>query len=328
MSRIDDERDAARVAERIALQRREEEQKAKDRASADSAFAKLVGQQKEAKAKAQRDAVGRSAVEKLLEEQEGQRSGEAAHTATSTVTEKGQARSAAARGRGALERKAFEATLKEGSTAQEKRAEAGKNVEVAESSHRGEAHAAEGRAEGRRGDARAGSDVLNERREEGAHPGQPARGGAPAAQGELQADADKGGGQGGQKKDEKPSDPLGGGFRFNPALMAPVPVAQAKKSSGSDRLRALASEIAQKIVERVRVGTNAAGRAEFQIDLRSEVLSGLSIKVSSSGGKIAAVFSGSDREVMKLLREQQEALEQALTRRGLQVEELRIEDRA
>jgi len=76
------------------------------------------------------------------------------------------------------------------------------------------------------------------------------------------------------------------------------------------------------------VGTNAAGNAEFQIDLRSTVLSGLSIKVSGGNGRIRATFAGSDREVLKLLEDNKDALKQALGGRGLSLEELRIEVRA
>ncbi len=146
--------------------------------------------------------------------------------------------------------------------------------------------------------------------------------------GALRADADAGGGKGsgGGGKDKKEGgSEMGAGFRFNPALMAPVPVAKPKDMAGSERLRAMANEIAQKIVDRIRVGTNAAGNAEFQIDLRSDVLSGLSIKVSAKNGKISAVFSGTNREVLKMLEEQSEGLRGALGGRGLRHEDVRFE---
>ena len=116
-------------------------------------------------------------------------------------------------------------------------------------------------------------------------------------------------------------------FRFNPALMAPVPVATPKDSKSSEGARAIATEIAQKIVERVRVGTDRAGRAEFQIELRGDVLSGLSIRISAGNGKIQASFTASDRAVTKLLRKNADQLRQALGKRGLTLEELRIEER-
>lgn len=109
--------------------------------------------------------------------------------------------------------------------------------------------------------------------------------------------------------------------------MAPVPVAQAKEASGSERLRKVANELAQKIVERVRLGTNAAGKMEFQIDLKSNVLSGLSVRVSAKNGKISAVFQGSDKDVLKMIEEQGDALKTALGLRGLSLEDFKIEDR-
>jgi hypothetical protein len=182
---------------------------------------------------------------------------------------------------------------------------------------------------GRAADAKAGRDVQTDRTE-AADKASDAQnentGGARGEKGDLKADANKGGkgGQQGGGSDEKKGD-VPQGFRFNPALMAPVPVAQKNPTQGSDRLRRIASEIAQKIVENVRVGTNALGQAEFQIDLRSNVLSGLSVKVSAKHGKISAVFSGSDREVLKMLEEQEEALKTALSGRGLTLEKFKVE---
>ncbi|MFL5320148.1 MAG: flagellar hook-length control protein FliK, partial [Myxococcaceae bacterium] len=87
----------------------------------------------------------------------------------------------------------------------------------------------------------------------------------------------------------------------------------------------IANEIAQKIVERVRVGTNAAGAAEFQIDLRSNVLKGLSIKVSTKQGKISMIFSGQDKDTLKYIEEQAAGLKESLTSRGLKLAELKFE---
>jgi len=105
-------------------------------------------------------------------------------------------------------------------------------------------------------------------------------------------------------------------------------VQKKNETQSSDKLRKAAAEIAQKIVERVRVGANAAGRMEFQIDMKSDVLGGMSVKVSSKNGKISAVFSGSDRDVLKMLEEQSESLKAALSARGLTLESLKTEAKA
>lgn len=143
--------------------------------------------------------------------------------------------------------------------------------------------------------------------------------------------SERGTGEGDARSDSSGRDQTQGdaspGFRFNPALIPPTPVAKPKEATSSDRLRALAAEIAQKIVERARVGTDRSGRAEFQIDLRSDVLSGLSIRISAANGKVQASFFASDRAVAKLIRNHAGGLRDALGRRGLSLDELRIEER-
>jgi flagellar hook-length control protein FliK len=57
------------------------------------------------------------------------------------------------------------------------------------------------------------------------------------------------------------------------------------------------------------------------------VLNGLSIKISGRGGKITAVFSGKDTEVLKLIKQNADGLKSALQGRGLTLAELRIEER-
>ena len=183
--------------------------------------------------------------------------------------------------------------------------------------------------DGRKSDAKVQREVMAERGASSDAKQDSAEGsgvGARGEKGELKADADKGGGgqQGGGKegKDGAPAT-----MRFNPALMAPVAIAKPKEATGSDRLRKVANELAQKIVERVRIGTNSAGKVEFQIDLRSDVLSGLQVKVSSHNGKIRATFSGTNKDVLKLVEEQGEALKGALAARGLTLEDFKVERR-
>lgn len=154
------------------------------------------------------------------------------------------------------------------------------------------------------------------------------RGGKTSPSGDSgpERDCGSGGEEGEKRRAETRTDPAMG-FRFNPALMAPVPVAKRREASSSERWRAVAAEIGQKIVERVHIGTNAAGLPEFQIDLRSDVLAGLSIRISGGQSQVHALFSGSDPAVLRLLRQNAERLKEALGKRGLTVGELRIEER-
>jgi hypothetical protein len=307
MSRVEDDRQAQKAAERLAQEKRLQESKTKQRTEGENAFSKLVQQQKAQQAQTQQprtqeQSLGKSVLASLLKENEAKgktldervqqsRSGEGERLAQGRQTDSAQT-SQAAQGR-----------------------QADQGV-------------AQTRAESRLADARNNDEALGERGESLAKGNENAAAGAQAARskGSLKADADGGGKGGGDGKDKKDGGAeLAAGFRFNPALMAPVPVARPKPTAGSERLRAIANEIAQKIVERVRVGTNAAGDVEFQIDLRGDVLSGLSIKLSAKNGKIQAVFSGKDRDVLKMLEEQREGLKSALAGRGLTLEDLRIE---
>jgi hypothetical protein len=298
MSRVEDDRQAQRTAERIVQEKRLQESKTKQKQEGASAFSKLVQpqQQPAQQARAQQPQqpqqnLGKSVLARLTQESQ---------------TSKKQ-----------------DENVRQSSTSEGQRTSEGRQTDSALSTLLGDSRhvdqeVSDTRTESRTEDSRSSNEALDERKgaEGGAHAGR--------GKGALKTDADGGGkGGGGDKKDGNSE--MAAGFRFNPALMAPVPVAKPKPNTGSERLRQIANEIAQKIVERVRVGTNSAGNAEFQIDLRNDVLSGLSIKLSAKNGKISAVFSGRDRDVLKMLEEQKETLATALKGRGLTLEDLRIE---
>ncbi|HZI14670.1 MAG TPA: flagellar hook-length control protein FliK [Myxococcus sp.] len=307
MSRVDDDRDAARLAERIQQEKKLAEGQAKKRQEGSSAFQKLMQQpqeqartQPQAQTQQPKGGLAKSVLAQALQQGKtfGERvqqgpttpNGAPAQGASPSPTPNGQAAAQASSGRGASE------------------ARIGSRAADAKEDRR--------TAETREKDMSKTESALGQVNSE--------RGAA------IRADADAGGGKGsggggGKDKKEGGSEAAAAGFRFNPALMAPVPVAKPKDMAGSERLRAMANEIAQKIVDRVRVGTNAAGNAEFQIDLRSDVLNGLSIKVSARNGKISATFSGSNREVLKMLEEHSEGLRGALGGRGLRLEDVRFE---
>ncbi|MFT3838017.1 MAG: flagellar hook-length control protein FliK [Myxococcaceae bacterium] len=339
MSRVEDEREAARAAERLMQQKRAEEAKKQSRAQEGNAFSKLVqsaqadaksqvnqNQGKFAKlAQAQQQTSAKGAIAKLLEQ---------AHTSDETAH---AAQGAADATRG----EQSQASLKQGAASMQSRVKeyASGAERQTDSVHEADHHAdeqlnlekaadsgsASAMSASRGSDAKAYNSKLDQRKadSDAAKKGIAGAGNARAEKGDLKTDTDKGGGGG--SKDNKGGDPAAASFRFNPALMAPVAVAKANPNQGSDRLRRIATEIAQKIVEKVRVGTNAAGKMEFQIDFRQDVLSGLSVKVSAKNGKISAVFSGSDKEVLKMLEEQAEGLKGALTARGLSLEAFKVE---
>lgn len=332
MSRVEDDRDSARVAARLAEAKRTEEGQKTKKAAENNTFSKLVqGQKKEAQVK-QEGNLARSAIAQLLEAAESGHADEAKHL------EQGM--------QGSQHENAFKSKL--GSKGQEQKVQQNtrndgqQTAQVKEQGDQGTAQTANSRqadqsgnakaAQGRSGDAKVSRERLDDRKEAGESSSNSATASAGGAsgkgeKGEIKADADKGGGQQGGGKDGKDGAAANPGFRFNPALMAPMSVAKPKEATGSERLRKVANELAQKIVEKVRIGTNAAGKMEFQIDLKGDVLAGLSVKVSAKNGKISAVFSGSNKDILKMIEEQGEALKAALGARGLTLEDFKIEDR-
>jgi hypothetical protein len=328
MSRVDEEREAARAAERQMQAKRAEESRKKDAALQDSQFAKLVAQSKGEQALKERDQGAKSAIAHLLESSKEERHDEAALLDKLSTRERDEQKSF----KGRLGSKAMSDRAQANTRADGQRAESSKLQ-----TDQGRADSARGRsndqaassksAQGRQADAKSSREVAVERAESSdrAKEEHASLEGGEHAEGKVDADGSGkgGGGQqsgGGEKKGDLPA-----GFKFNPALMAPPPVAKPNQTTSSDRLRRIATEIAQKIVERVRVGTNAAGATEFQIDLRNDVLSGLQVKVSAKNGRISAVFSGSDRDVLKMLQEHEEALKGALLTRGLTLFDFKVE---
>ncbi|MEW6433485.1 MAG: flagellar hook-length control protein FliK [Myxococcota bacterium] len=330
MSRVEDDREAARLAAKLAEARRNEEVQKNRKAQENSAFSKLVGKQKEQAQVAQQDNLARSAIAELLESAEAGQMSElqAQQAAHSQRGQESQFKSK-------IGAKAFEQKIRASGKEESARSDQGRVTDNQGQAQALISRAADGAsaaraAEGRSGDAKVSREGLEERKEasDAAAAGRSAGAAAgKSGKGELKTDADKGGGgQQGGGKDQKDGG-VAPGFRFNPALMAPVPVAAKKEATGSERLRKVANELAQKIVERVRIGTNAAGKVEFQVDLRSDVLAGLSVKVSANNGKITAVFQGSDKDVLKMLEEHEDALKEALSARGLKLEDFKIEAR-
>ncbi len=335
MSRVDDDRDAARVAERLAQAKRAEESRSKDKAGAASHFSKLVQGQKTAQAqlsgqKANTQAQessnsARSAIAKMLGESESSK----AEAGKTDGARQDKTHTQARMGTRAVDDKVKQGATSE-SDASGRVKESGTQGQMQTSSARSaDQSSSANRTEGRSADAQTSNARLEDRKESSdsaASKTGGASGSARAEKGDLKTDADKGGGQqGGKDKGGEPA--AAASFRFNPALMAPVSVQKPNPTQSSDKLRKAAAEIAQKIVERVRVGANAMGKMEFQIDMKSDVLGGMSVKVSSKNGKISAVFSGSDRDVLKMLEEQSESLKNALSARGLTLESLKTEAR-
>jgi len=327
MSRVDD-RDAERAAARLQEAKRQDDAQKTKKLNENSAFKKLVGsQQQQAQAgQAQRQqaaqqegGLAKSAIAELLGHADAEKMGDTSRQEASSFksrlgeSQQGERVQTSSRQEGEVSGQVREQSSQ--STGQSNEAAKGDRTTGARSS---EAHKSE---------SAASSERAEERGEASSSSGNAAAGGARGEKGGVKTDADKGGGQQGQKDGKDGAQMANPGFRFNPALMAPVSVAKTKEASGSERLRKVANELAQKIVERVRIGTNAAGKMEFQVDLKDDVLAGLSLKISAHNGKIKAVFQGSDKDVLKMIEEQGESLKKALGARGLTLEDMKFEAR-
>jgi hypothetical protein len=73
------------------------------------------------------------------------------------------------------------------------------------------------------------------------------------------------------------------------------------------------------IVQEVRLGVNARGEAEFQFDLKSDVLEGLKLKISSKDGHVSASFIAENVHVKDAIDQGAQDLIKALQARGLEV---------
>lgn len=330
MSRVDEDRDAARAAERLAEAKRAEQTKKTERTNADVGFSKLVGKnqaQQTQRATAdttKKESTAKSAIAQLLHD------AEAAATHHEVEGQHEQAASQNARQTAQTKQAALGANTRvDGRQAEHAKANATETNAMTAQSRASDSGAGGMAVDGRKSDAKVMREVMADRgaSSDSKQDSSQGSGGlsAKGEKGDIKTDSDKGGGQQGGNKDKGGEPPAT--IRFNPALMAPVGIAKPKEATGSDRLRKIANELAAKIVDRVRIGTNAAGKVEFQIDLRSDVLSGLQVKVSSQNGKIKATFTGTNKDVLKLIEEQGDALKAALSARGLTLEDFKVERR-
>lgn len=112
-----------------------------------------------------------------------------------------------------------------------------------------------------------------------------------------------------------------------------VPVDLSSKFSGRlakamDAVRsqspALTQQVLNKIVQFVRVGINRKGEKEIQVELSDRIFRGLKLRVIARGGKIAVHFKTSDPNGRKAFEENREAIEDALAKKGIEVDEIVI----
>jgi hypothetical protein len=327
MSRVEDG-DDTRMAERLAQARKADESNKAKKSTESNAFSKLVGQQKQQAQVGKEQVQHQSTMAQLLGDAEALALHESGHTEAQAQSQQAESGFKSKLGQKSLGEKVSQNTKADGNRAQGERIKDAQGEGATAQSRTADQSASSRGTDSRRTEGKATNSKIAERSEsnEASSTQAASAGAAKGEKGDIKTDADKGGG-GQQGQGNKDAPAMQPGFRFNPALMAPMGIAKQKPTTGSDRLAKVANEIAQKIVENVRVGTNAMGAMEFQVDLRGDVLSGLSMKISAKNGKIKAVFSGNDRDVLKMIEEQKEGLQLALSARGLTLEDFKTETR-
>jgi hypothetical protein len=89
--------------------------------------------------------------------------------------------------------------------------------------------------------------------------------------------------------------------------------------------RSLPRQVIDEVVQAVRVGVNRAGDKELQFDLKSNVLDGMTIRVSIHEGKVVTILEAASRDVKDKLESHVGELMHTLTQKGLQVANVEVQ---
>lgn len=117
---------------------------------------------------------------------------------------------------------------------------------------------------------------------------------------------------------------MGGGQMGMPmghSSQGAAPAAEAKGNAGGARIPQNALNA---IVKLCAVKINPKGLAEFQIELRDDVLGGSKLNISANGRKINATFVSDDANVRRLLKSSEGDLARAFDNSGLTLESFKV----
>jgi len=89
-------------------------------------------------------------------------------------------------------------------------------------------------------------------------------------------------------------------------------------------VKGVSQKVIDEVVEAVRIGTNRAGDREIQLDLKSTVLDGLTIRVSVHNDKVVTVLEAATHDVKSKLESHMGELMHALEQKNLKVEQVEI----
>lgn len=123
------------------------------------------------------------------------------------------------------------------------------------------------------------------------------------------------------RKDPAKDSQAGAGGVQDAAAKGLSPVEGAKKAADVQVSR----ELMQKLVDQVRVGQNKAGNTEVQMDLKSTVFEGMSMKVSKGPEGVLAVLTVDQFSAKQALEAQVADLVSRLEAQGMKVQDIQIE---
>ena len=124
----------------------------------------------------------------------------------------------------------------------------------------------------------------------------------------------------GGKRAESEFDPTAAGLiQTSTALHESIQAVQVE----SKQAAALPAEL-QQLVREISVVVDAAGKQQVHIDLNSNVLKGLHIRIERQDGAMAIQFQSASDEVASLLSRNVDALSQGLAERGVGVADIRV----
>jgi flagellar hook-length control protein FliK len=130
-------------------------------------------------------------------------------------------------------------------------------------------------------------------------------------------DADTKGG----KRADKPFDPAAAGLMHAATAVPDQPIQAGQVES--KRMVAVPPEV-QQLVREISVVVNTAGKQQVHIELNSNVMQGLHIRIERQEGAITIQFQSSSADVSRLLLRNADALSQGLVDRGLNVADIRV----
>jgi flagellar hook-length control protein FliK len=81
----------------------------------------------------------------------------------------------------------------------------------------------------------------------------------------------------------------------------------------------------QQVVHEISVAVNAAGNQQVHIELNSNVMKGLHIRIERQDGAMAIQFQSTSDQVASLLSKNMDALSQGLADRGVNVADIRVQ---